>query len=178
MDTESSDGPPVTAALYPFDRPLWRNVVAVVLAFVLWGICFDQSVTYLAGSEAMTLDTAAARTARARGATVASFVTGAYMALITGAAYGWHIWNVLLGTVIPVATPPFIFRIREGYPQSGVYNDSGYYKDLDALVDTFPIILAFMAGFILTAWVGLKLYLNTPERKLAWLAYVPGGDDE
>ena len=162
------------ALFKPFKRPLALNLLVPVLGVALWLVTFDQTVGMLGLGVRIAADSTAGRMTRVRAAAVANVVYGTFLGAAMLAAYGWPLWNLLLGGFPTLQLPELYFRL-----QGTTVPEPMFHLDAPLLrygTDPERIVLLSLA-WVVPMWLlfggGVELLDRYTQWKYWWIPKLP-----
>ena len=161
------------AVFKPFRRPLVLNLLVPCLGVTLWYGGFEVAVGALDLAGTVAADSVSGQVARTKATVAANVVFGLFVGGATVAAYGWHVWNILLGAFFAVNGGDVAFWVRGTAAPAEFYRTLGYAMSDAEFVRILSLVLSFVVPAMAVFGVGMTLCYRTPERQLAWWTRLP-----
>ncbi|TKX58124.1 hypothetical protein EXE44_07370 [Halorubrum sp. SS7] len=172
-DTDESTGVSAWAVFKPFRRPLPLNLLVPCVGLVCWYVGFEATVAVLGLSPELAADSVAGQVARTKATLGANLGLGAFVGLATLRAYGWHIWNVLVGAAFAVNGGAVAFWIRGATPPAEFYRTPGYVMSDPELLRVLALALAFVVPAAGIFFLGMEALYRSPDEQRRWWSRLP-----
>lgn len=159
--------------LYPFNRALPLNLIAIGGTVAVWLVGFHAGIQFFGTESLATADSAAGRMLRFRAGVVSAVLLGGYVSVLTVGGFGWPVWNLALGLFVPAFVGDVWFYLMNLPVPHNFYNTSGYYNPLPEAIGMMGLGGSYIVSLMVVTYVLARIYFRTDERKIAWLKRLP-----